>query len=125
MKLIKVSRGVSLNRFYLLKLFGFAAFLHCIHHSDSVCLYHSHPWTGFSLIFGSYVEMERGKLARRRRFFNWIPASRFHRVVVEKPVWTLFFHLRRSNRWAVINESGNIVSEEPWRGDEGFKDYRN
>lgn len=122
---LKVSRGASLDRFYLLKLFGFGIFLHRIHHSDPVCLYHSHPWSGLSLILGSYVEMFRKQPAHRRYFFNWIRADRHHRVVVARPVWTLFIHGRRCNRWSIVNERGETTSIEPWRGDAGRKDYKN
>lgn len=123
--MFKVSRGASLDRFYLLKLFGFGVFVHRIHHSDPVCLYHSHPWSGLSLIFGGYIEIIRGKLAVRRRWFNWVSATQHHRVVVERPVWTLFIHGRRCNRWSIVNEHGETTSIEPWRGEAGRKDYRN
>lgn len=53
---MKVSRGASLDRYYLLKLFGFGVFLHKIHHDDPFRLYHSHPWNFISIIFGWYDE---------------------------------------------------------------------
>lgn len=123
--MFKVSRGESLDRFYLLNLFGFGIFLHRIHHSDPVYLYHSHPWNGLSLILGSYWEVFRGQRGRAQRqsFFNWIRADRHHRVIVDRPVWTLFIHGRRCNRWSVVDETGATVSIEPWRGDTGHKDY--
>lgn len=121
--MIRVSRGSSLDRYYLFKFFGLALFLHRIHHSDSVGLYHSHPWNGISLILGSYVETIQSEAPRRRWFCNWIEAGRHHRVEVKRPTWTLFFHFRRSCRWSVIDESGVTQSVEPWRGEAGLKDY--
>jgi hypothetical protein len=131
---MKISRGAALDRYYLLKLFGFGIFLHRIHHSDpgavylvprsgDVALYHSHPWSGLSLILGSYVEIRYGENPKRRWLWNWINAKVHHRVLIAKPVWTLFIHLPKSNRWSVINENGCVLSEEPWKGDKGFKDY--
>ena len=122
---VKVSRGQSLDRFYLLKLFGFGIFLHRIHDSDPVYLYHSHPWNGWSFILGYYDEVIRGQpgRARRRYFFNRIRADQHHRVIADRPVWTLFFHGRRCNRWSIVDEAGKVVSQEPWRGESGHKDY--
>lgn len=119
---MKISRGASLDRYYLLKLFGFGVFLHRIHHSDPPNLYHSHPWSGLSIIFGSYEEAYPGKDFVRKRFFNWIRATQHHCVRINTPVWTIFIHLPRSNQWSIADENG-IIGTEPWRGAEGFKDY--
>jgi len=128
----KVSHGASIDRYYLFKLLGFGAFLHHIHDSDPEGLFHSHPWNGISIIFGSYVEEFRGdyhgkrfgcEVYRRRcRFINFVAAKSHHRVIIEKPVWTLFIHLRKSNKWSIINEAGDTV-EAPWEGEKGFKNY--
>jgi hypothetical protein len=34
----------------------------------------------------------------------------------EKPVYTLFFHGRRCNKWGVFDREGNLIEGEPWRG---------
>ena len=120
---LKVSRGDSLDRFYLFKAFGCGLFVHRIHHSDPVGVYHSHPWSGLSIILGSYEESYRDDTrVRRRRFLNWVRANRHHRTIVNKPVWTIFFHLRKSNQWSIMDTTGAKV-EAPWEGDKGHKSY--
>lgn len=136
---MKVSKGASLDRYYLFKLFGFGVFIHKIHHSDPEGLYHSHPWNGVSLILGKYKEYFQDDancvLYRHwvqgapkdghhpRYLINFIRGSRHHRVVVSRPTWTLFFHLRKSNQWSIVNRKGEVISDEPWEGDTGYKDY--
>lgn len=120
---MKVSRGESLDRFYIAKAFGFGLFAHRIHHSDPPGVYHSHPWSGLSIIFGSYRECYKDDSRVRRRWvFNWVSARRHHRTVVDRPVWTLFFHLRKSNQWSVLDDAGNAVVA-PWKGASGHKSY--
>lgn len=118
---MKVSRRDNLDRYYLFSLFGFALFAHKIHHSDDV--FHNHPWPAFSIIFGSYTEQLFGGRARVKRWFNFV-GSRHHKVTITKPVWTLFFHLRRTNQWTVLDDSGNVIATEPWRGVGGPTSYR-
>lgn len=114
---MKVSRGASLDRFYILRAFGFGIFLHRIHHSDPPGVYHSHPWNGVSLIAGRYVEQFRDEYPRahRRWFINFVRAERFHRTIVDRPVWTLFIHGRKCNQWTVF--AGDKQSAPvPWDG---------
>ena len=120
---IKISKRDNLDRYYLLKLFGYGIFLHHIHHSEEAGVYHSHPWNGVSIILGSYREQRLGEPLTSRMFLNLIKAKRFHRVEVDKPVWSIFFHGRRCNQWQVCNESGEILSTEPWRGIGGKTSY--
>ena len=128
---MKVSRGTSIDRFYLVKLFGFGVFVHRIHHSDPPTHLHNHPWSGLSLIWGGYLEETRtiGPDGvpqfdiKIKNFWNWVPAKRHHRVIVGRPVWTLFIHGRKCNRWTVIDRKGAITAEAPWEGEKGFKDY--
>lgn len=88
---------------------GFRAYLHRFWDHDTEL--HNHPWRwSFSIIlWGSYMEtyfdaqpggaIERGArppmLKREVRWFNWIPATRFHQITRLHPsagrVWTLFF----------------------------------
>ena len=125
---MKCSKGESLDRYYLFKLFGFGLFLHRIHHNDPVGLFHNHPWSGLSLIFGRYSECIFDPETKRlsifmRRWWNWIPATRYHSVCIgNKPVWTLFIHLPKSNKWAVIDDNGNKV-DAPWEGEGTGRSY--
>jgi hypothetical protein len=122
---MKVSKGASLDRYYLFKLFGFGLFLHKIHHSDPVERFHSHPWSGLSVIFGTYIEKFVDGTFKHRRWFNWINAKRHHQVIINKPTWTLFFHLPKSNQWEIVDYKGDVIATEPWKGDQGYKDYEN
>jgi hypothetical protein len=96
----------ALTRFYLCPHVK----LHRINCSDTE--FHSHPWNGISLIFGSYVEQAMGE-EHRRIGFNYISAQTPHRIIVSKPVWTLFIHGQR------INENWTYGgTKAPWRGDD-------
>lgn len=120
----KVSRGESLDRIYLFKLLGFGVFLHKIHANDPAHIYHNHPWNGFSIIFGRYLEefFDEAGLFWQRTGFNFVNAKRHHRVEIAEPVWTLFFHGRKSNQWEIIDRRGRRVPA-PWEGAEGQKSY--
>jgi hypothetical protein len=113
---MRVSRRDNLDRFYLLKLFGFGLFLHRIHHSEKLGVFHTHPWNGVSLILGHYWEQQHGtNILRKRWGFRFLSAQTPHRVEVRKPVWTVFLHGRRFNRWRVVDNAGNVLAIEPWR----------
>jgi hypothetical protein len=117
---VKVSRRDTCDRYYLISLFGFAVFLHRLHCDEEKGVYHNHPWSGISLIIGSYLEQRYGDRPRIRRLLHFLPATTYHRLELPNgPVWTIFFHFRRSNRWRVINEQGKVMVTEPWRGVEG------
>lgn len=121
---LRVSRGDSLDRYYLLKALGMGSFVHYIHDSDAEGVYHSHPWSGLSIIFGSYEEsfQDEPDVWHKRWFFNIVKAGRHHNVRVTKPVWSLFLHLPKSNQWEIIDGSGAKVTA-PWEGDKGHKSY--
>jgi hypothetical protein len=77
-----------------------------------------------SFILGGYLEERFGEAPRRRYLLNVIRADRFHRVTLPHgPVWSLFVHGRRRNRWAVKSRAGRVLSEEPWRGVGGPTSY--
>lgn len=121
---MKVSRRDNLDRFYVLQAFGFGLFVHHIHHDEDADVFHSHPWSGVSLILGRYLEERFGESPRIRWFFNVLRAERFHRVTLPRgPVWSIFVHGRRSNRWAVKHRDGRTLDVEPWRGVGGRTAY--
>ncbi len=126
MNLTRVSKGSSLDRYYLFKFFGYGIFLHKIHNSDPPEVYHDHPWDGISVIFGSYTEylkpfFEDGLYKYNRKFINFIDARNHHRVEVNKPIWTLFLHGRKYNTWTIKSE--DKIIQEPWSGENGYKNY--
>lgn len=119
-RLFKVSKRDNADRYYVFSLFGFALFIHRLHNSEEIGVYHSHPWSGISLIFGRYVEERLNDHPRIRRLLHFVKATHPHRIELSYgPVWTLFFHFRRSNRWTVVDRCGNILAIEPWRGVDG------
>jgi hypothetical protein len=82
---------------------GWRVYLHRFHAADDDG-HHNHPWRwSFSIVLrGSYTEevLEVGArphwpfrlTARRVRWFNWISASKYHRITeLHGDVWTLFF----------------------------------
>lgn len=116
---MKVSRRASIDRYYLLSLFGYGVFLHHIHHDDPKPVMHSHPWAWFSVIFGRYEETRQGQPTQTRRGFNYCKPGVPHRVTLPYgPVWTLLFHGPRRCRWVVTDLDGNVLEEEPWTGTE-------
>jgi hypothetical protein len=124
---MKISRGESLDRYYLLKLFGFGIFLHKIHSRDPEGFYHNHPWNGISFIFGEYLEekiYDRFKFSLAdRKWWNYIDGTHHNVSPIFGPVWTLFIHWPRCRQWTVVNDRYEVVATEPWRGDVGLKDY--
>lgn len=84
--------------------------LHHILRSDEARALHDHPWDFWSLLLtGGYLEVtERGSrwwprwsLVRRR-------AEDLHRLVVDRPVWTLVWSGPRRREW------GFLVPGEGW-----------
>ncbi len=122
---MKISRRANADRYYLFEAFGFALFLHRLHHDEDEGIYHSHPWSGISLIFGSYLEEKLGQQPKLKSFFNFVDAFTPHRISLPfGPVWTLFFHFRRKNTWMVYDSYGRVLDVEPWRGLDGRKTYK-
>lgn len=125
--MFKVSRGESIDRYYILKLFGYGIFLHKIHHSDPSGIFHNHPWNGISFFLGDYWESkydpEKGFLTVDRiSFFNRIRAKDYHRIIINSPIWTLFFHGPKINEWSVIDSLGNEI-KAPWEGEGENRSY--
>lgn len=122
-RLFLVSKRDNLDRYYIFKLFGFAIFLHRLHHNEHKDVFHNHPWNGFSIIFGKYLEEKTNGSTKLCIGFNWI-GEEPHRIELPYgPVWTLFIHFPRCRQWMVCDRSGNIIDIEPWRGVGGRTSY--
>ena len=120
----KVSRRDNLHRYYVFEVFGYAMFIHHIHTDEQENIFHSHPWDGISFIFGFYLEQKLGCKPEKIGFVNLIKATEFHRVSLPYgPVWSVFFHSKRYNTWAVKDHTGKIIAEEPWRKIGGQTSY--
>lgn len=89
--------------------------IHHIMRSDDARALHDHPW-GFITIglWGSYTEIRPSSTRTVRA--PWIIVHRaedLHRLVLDRPVWTLVFTGRRTRDW------GFMVGDE-WVGWERF-----
>lgn len=130
-RIIKVSRGESLDRYYLFKFRGYGLFLHHIKDSDPLGRWHTHPWDGISYHLRGYAESQLfadqdGCIHEQlswRRWRNRVAATTPHRVITDKPLWTLFFHWPKSNQWKIFDRRLNVIATEPWKGADGHKDY--
>jgi hypothetical protein len=104
MKLFKISRTPYTWRFYLLPRVK----IHWIR--QKVDEWHTHPWDGFSIIFGWYWEqLDPNGPWKLRYLFNKIGAHRPHRT--RGNCLTLFIHGKRTNEdWFWGDKKA------PWRG---------
>lgn len=118
------SRGILLQRYYLLETRWFAMYLHHLHASDDDRALHDHPWSFVTCLLSSgYFEWIpptqrpwRRRSARtrytparvwRRRFsVLWRPATWQHRLELMRPTWTLVFRFRRKREWGFWTRSG-------------------
>ena len=98
-----------MERYYLLRIGGWALFLHRFWASDPEQP-HCHPWNNVKMILaGFYYEMGADGIYHQRT--AWRPTYRsaevFHRVVIpqamEGKVWTLFAHGRRFREWGWLD----------------------
>lgn len=118
---MKVSKRENCDRYYLFQRFGIGVFLHKIHTDEQKDVFHTHPWNGISFVFGSYNEQKiRGGMVENPKkvsFFNLLKAKTPHRIEVgDKPVWTLFIHGKKCNKWGVFDKNGNQTGSELWDG---------
>ncbi len=92
--------------------------------SDKSGVYHTHPWSWFSVVLrGRYYDIRRGGpwSFSEVRFFNSCRAGAQHRVVLGEEVraaWTLCFRGPRRCRWQVQDMNNGTVEDEPWTGTE-------
>lgn len=104
-------------------------FLHKICRSDTDRHLHDHPWNWATfLLWGSYREVTRNEYLGSTLGIKWKDseksqtfsalsfrtgkATKFHRLVLKKPVWTLFWHGPVVQQWGFNVNSVKINSEE-------------
>ncbi len=95
-RIISDSDQPYLERYYVGSVLGWRFYLHQFVGSDPDRGVHDHPWRwAFAfLLAGHYLEQRRSGM-RIVRWFNFITADTFHRVILhpyQPPVWTLFAH---------------------------------
>lgn len=118
--LFRVSRIAATWRWYVISTPWFGVKIHWIRQVEDE--WHTHPWNGFSIVFGSYEEqkveateisLSSGQMHegpwRRVRWFNRIGAFTPHRT--RGNTLTLFFHGPRINEDWFWGED-----KAPWRG---------
>ena len=98
-----------LVRIYLAHWRGWRVYLHRFVTSDGERWLHDHPFTGCALVLaGGYWEevlpaLGGMKRLYRRRWLNWIPGRKFHRIAAVRPgTWTLFVHGPHSKVWGFL-----------------------
>jgi hypothetical protein len=107
-RLFEVSQTKWTWRWYVLRTKWFGIKIHWIR--PEVDEWHTHPWNGFSIIFGSYQEqLKPDGPWYTRRFVNRVGVKRKHRT--KGNCLTIFIHGPRVN-------DGWYWGEEnaPWRG---------
>lgn len=127
--LLEKSVKPILTRYYVLRSHYVGVKLHHIKQSDPE--FHTHPWWGVSFHLKPYTEEritreeydQHGLIkfqrieSRCRWFINIVSPWTPHRVITNKPMWTLFIHGPRVNEnW----QYGGDVA--PWRGPDKQKE---
>ena len=100
-----------LRRLILIQCPLFSVMLHFIKSPDRQRHLHDHPVSMLSIILsGSYWEATGSRLnyrLRYRKWFNWIPATKKHRIThVHGKCITLCFAGRRVREWGFYTEHG-------------------
>jgi hypothetical protein len=108
-----------LVRLHLIKTPWFAVMLHWILSPDRQPDTHNHPTNFLSILLrGAYFELRDARELRFVRWFNFIRAGDFHRIIHlsgERPVLTLCFTGRVVGTWGFKTPQG-WVSWREYRG---------
>lgn len=98
----------------------FGVRVHHILRSDDARDFHDHPWDFASLLLtGGYMEVTpdwgwappHNHQTKRRWSFVRHKAEDLHRLVLDKPVWTLVFTGPKRKSWGFLTAEGMV----PWR----------
>lgn len=134
-RLIETGNKPYLYRIFLFRLFGWNCYLHHFVSADAERWLHDHPFDGIAFVLtGRYIEERLISLdwphllthERTVRWFNYITASCFHRILKPAPdTWTLFLHSEKYKGWgflqeidggiAYVNPYGNVGQARWWR----------
>ena len=96
-------------RYKLVRLPFFKVYLHHILRSDEDDELHDHPWSFVSVILWSgYIEVLPGDVVRRMRAWDVVrhPARDAHRLILDRPAWTLVFVTGRKRTWGFHAKQG-------------------
>lgn len=102
--------GLYRIQVYLAHWRGWRLYLHRFLASDGERRLHDNPFDGAALVLsGGYIEELLPSLGdvprhRMRRWWNWVPGSKFHRVACVLPnTWTLFVHGPHRKLWGFLD----------------------
>lgn len=103
-RIITINDSPYLERYYITR----NIYLHRFISLDGDRNLHDHPWTAMSFILsGCYTEELTEGRHRVRKWFNFIDAGKFHRIMfVEPHTWTLFIRGTQLGPWGFINNKG-------------------
>lgn len=119
-KEIKSRTGdLHFRRYRVIETSWFSIYLHYIAKSDEDIHPHSHPWNFWSLILnGGYTEsvwegkifVEKPTYTRKRGWLSLRYTNRehYHKLVLDKPTWTLVLCGRKSDFWGYATENGHM-----------------
>lgn len=111
-----------LVRYSIFSCRWFAVKVHNILISDDACL-HDHPWAFITFILkGSYTEETQGYIldenaerlimhTHKQKLYKrfsllYRPMYHIHRLIVNKPVWTLVITFKKKKRWGFFTPKG-------------------
>jgi hypothetical protein len=102
--------SLYLKRYYLAKNWLGGVYIHKIMRSDDDRALHDHPWKFTSFILdGEYTEITpecpEGKLWKAGSMIKH-EAEDAHRLVLDKPVWTLVFVGKKTREWGFYAKDG-------------------
>jgi hypothetical protein len=103
-----------LVRYILFRIGAVGVYLHKLCRSDHDRALHDHPWPFVSvLLTGGYHEIhdqtkdrEQVTEYRKRGSVLLRPAEWRHRLLLDKPVWTLIIVGRRARKWGFFTSNG-------------------
>lgn len=102
-----------LIRYILFRVPAIGIYLHKFVRSDYERALHDHPWPFLSILLGSYVEVhdqtidgKEVQVLHKKWSVLLRPAEWRHRVIIDRPVWTILIVGRRCRKWGFHLASG-------------------
>jgi len=101
--------------------------------SSDISTHHDHPSNNYStMIKGSYTEEyydKKSKSIKSRKYnapcFRFFPASHIHRIIINRPCWTIVLMTKKRKEWGFYTEydlSCNKLKKKKWIKWDEFND---
>jgi hypothetical protein len=113
--ILRDDSAIYMRRYYILNTPWFRLRLHHIFLSDYDCL-HDHPWNFLSILLkGEYIERRGVGVYEIDKIYKagdilYRRAEDRHRLIINKPVWSLVFMFKRRREWGFWTKQGWL----PW-----------